>query len=89
MAARAVAGAQILTGEMRERIGLFDRLRAFQEQHPPPGVTVLRPKLVTERWQAIIGRGVVPGDGREMIVTEPEPDLGVFMAKLEGLFDPD
>lgn len=78
MAARGCA----VGGKRTEQLG---RLGEFREAHPAPDVTVLEPTGPYERWQAVICEGTVPGDEREMILTDL--DLGPFMARLEGLFD--
>jgi hypothetical protein len=58
------------------------RLNVFTEEHPE--VNVLPPESPRGRWRAEIRPGTVPGDDREMIVTEW--DLGKFVGKLEALF---
>lgn len=65
----------------------LSRLGDFCREHPRPAVTVLEPSNPWERWRAIIAANTVPGDDREMIVTDP--DLGAFVGKLEELFGPD
>ena len=49
------------------------------------GLTILTPSFVSDRWQAAVEPGTVPGDGRQMILTAELPRE--LLGKLEDLFD--
>ena len=81
----SAAGAGESYGPLAAIRKQVQRLGAFKAAHPPPDVTVLPPRAPYCRWRAIISEDTVPGDSREMILTDP--DLGAFVGRLEELFD--
>ena len=63
---------------------LQNRLAAICAQHPPPALTIFKPTPAHSRWRAFIAGGTVPGDAREMVITDP--DYEAFVGKLDELF---
>ena len=48
------------------------------------GLTILTPSFYSDRWQASVEAGTVPGDDREMHLTADLPDE--LLGKLRDLF---
>jgi hypothetical protein len=58
------------------------KLARLEYEHD--GLNVLTPSFYSDRWQASVEPGTVPGDGREMILTADLPSE--LLGKLEELF---